>query len=72
MAYVGVQRVVPNLIFALSGNNSNLGNIRESFFFNQTAIILPVHYTKEGDFLMENNIFEIGGKKKKHKQIKHL
>ena len=54
----------PNLIFAQAGNNSNLGNIRESFFINQTAIISPVQYTKEVDFLMENNIFEIGGRKK--------
>ncbi len=62
----------PNLYFALSSHNSNTGNIRESFFVNQTAAIGPVSYAVEGDFIIKNDVFEIGGKDKSSKQFRHL
>lgn len=62
----------PNLQYALAMENSNIGTIRESFFINQAEVVSPLHYTKAGDFFMDGHLFEIGGRKKTHKQIKHL
>ncbi len=62
----------PNLHYALSPRNSNTGNIRESFFQNQTCTQQPVVYTSTGDFKIEESIFEVGGKNKTGHQIKDL
>ena len=59
-----------NLSFALSANNSNLGNNRETFFLNQLSQNHAVTYPKKGGFLIDNKyLFEIGGKDKSNKQI---
>ena len=62
----------PNLQYALVRENSNIGNVRESFFINQAEVVSPLRYTKEGDFFMEGYTFEIGGRKKTNKQVRHL
>lgn len=31
-----------NMIYAMSGDNANIGNVRETFFYNQTRLNLPV------------------------------
>ncbi|MCW3808037.1 ATP-binding protein [Plebeiibacterium marinum] len=62
----------PNLQYALSEDVVNIGNVRESFFINQLSSIGKLSYTKDGDFALGNYIFEIGGKKKTNKQVKHL
>jgi predicted AAA+ superfamily ATPase len=62
----------PNLQYALAKENSNIGNVRESFFINQAGTVSPLHYTIDGDFFMDGHTFEIGGSKKTQKQIKHL
>lgn len=62
-----------NLIFTLSPNNANTGNIRETFFANQVAHEHQITYTEQGDFLVNNtHVFEIGGKNKTTKQIINL
>ena len=62
-----------NLIFALSPNNANTGNIRETFFANQLSYGHQINYTEKGDFLVNANyVFEIGGKNKTTKQIMSL
>lgn len=58
-----------NLIFNLTANTSNIGNIRETFFFNQTNIKQEVIASKDTDFIIGKNAFEIGGKNKLKKQI---
>lgn len=58
-----------NLIFNLTANTSNIGNIRETFFFNQTSIKQEVIASKDTDFIIGKNAFEIGGKNKSKKQI---
>lgn len=60
----------PNLHYALSPQNSNIGTIRESFFLSQVNAIHPIVYTPIGDFKSEKYTFEIGGKTKKINQIK--
>lgn len=58
-----------NNIFNLVGNNSNLGNIRETFFFNQMRVKNEVISSKKADFLIDNYTFEVGGKNKQQNQI---
>jgi predicted AAA+ superfamily ATPase len=62
-----------NLIFLLARNNSNLGNLRETFFSNQLSYRHSLGYTDIGDFLVDGKLtFEIGGKGKGNKQIKKV
>ncbi len=62
-----------NLIFTLSENISNSGNIRETFFMNQVKYQNQINATKKGDFMINNKyIAEIGGKNKQQKQIKNI
>ena len=61
-----------NLIFSLSENISDYGNIRESFFMNQVSYKNKINASKNADFLInEKYTAEIGGKNKKQKQIKN-
>lgn len=62
----------PNLIYALSGNISNIGNVRETFFYNQTRVNQDVTSSKISDFTIGKYTFEIGGAKKSHKQVKDV
>lgn len=59
-----------NLSYAISYNNPNIGNLRETFFLNQLSQNHIVTYPKKGDFMVDNKfLFEIGGKNKNYKQI---
>ncbi|HEV2482938.1 MAG TPA: AAA family ATPase [Puia sp.] len=64
----------PNLIFSLSSSalQADVGSIRESFFINQASAKMPVAYAEQGDFTVGQYTFEVGGRSKKRKQIKHL
>lgn len=61
----------PNMLYALSTGNINIGTVRETFAVNQLAYIGNVEYSKEkGDFrLGEKYLFEVGGKNKSFSQI---
>ncbi len=62
-----------NLMFALSAENSNKGNIRETFFVNQLGYQHKVNYAEQGDFMIDGKFtFEVGGKSKKNKQIEEI
>jgi len=58
-----------NIIYNLVGDKFNIGNIRETFFFNQMRVNNDVISSKKVDFLIDNYTFEIGGKNKQQKQI---
>ena len=59
-----------NIAYALSDNNVDIGNIRETFFLNQLSVSNKVTYSNKGDFKVDNKyIFEVGGKNKDYKQI---
>ena len=62
----------PNLIYALSGDHANVGNIRETFFYNQTRLTEDVITSKVSDFTIGKYTFEVGGAKKSHKHIKNV
>jgi predicted AAA+ superfamily ATPase len=58
-----------NIIYNLVGDKSNVGNIRETFFFNQMRVNNEVISSKTADFVIDNFTFEVGGSKKQQKQI---
>ena len=59
-----------NYAYALGGEKTDIGNVRETFFFNQTAVKHKVTYSSQIDFtLNETYNFEIGGKNKIQKQL---
>ncbi|PWE00486.1 ATP-binding protein [Marinilabilia rubra] len=58
-----------NIIFNLVGDQSNLGNLRETFFFNQMRVKNKVISSKNADFVVDDYTFEVGGKNKKQNQI---
>nr|WP_321451044.1 AAA family ATPase [uncultured Carboxylicivirga sp.] len=61
-----------NLIYNLAENQSNIGNIRETFFLNQLRVMYNVIASKDSDFSINDLTFEVGGKNKSKKQISHL
>lgn len=58
-----------NLIYSLAGEKSNIGNMRETFFLNQMRVRNKVISSKNADFVINDFIFEVGGKSKQQKQI---
>lgn len=58
-----------NIIYNLVGDKSNIGNIRETFFFNQMRQKHEVISSEKADFVIGNYTFEIGGKNKQQTQI---
>jgi len=58
-----------NIIFNLVGDKSNIGNIRETFFFNQMRLKSEVISSEKADFVIDNYTFEVGGKNKQQSQI---
>ena len=61
-----------NLIYSLANDNSNTGNIRESFFLNQLRVKYDVVVSPVADFLVGDYTFEVGGKNKGLKQIQGI
>ena len=60
-----------NLAYTLARNNTDMGNMRETFFLNQVSYNHIVEYPNSGDFWVDKNfLFEICGKSKSGKQIK--
>ncbi len=62
----------PNLMYNL-GNDTDKGNVRETFFLNQVQHKYAVFASKTVDFKVDGRYeFELGGRNKKQKQIKEL
>ena len=62
-----------NLIYNQGGASPNIGNIRETFFFNQLQAKHRVEASKQSDFLVDETLtFEVGGKNKTTSQIKGI
>ena len=60
----------PNLAHALEAENPNVGNLRETFFYNQLKVVSKVSDAPQGDFLINGKyLFEVGGKNKSFNQI---
>lgn len=59
-----------NLVYLLGQDNPNIGNIRETFFYNQMRVNHDVVSSKISDFQIGDYTFEVGGKGKGLRQIK--
>ncbi len=62
----------PSLMSVLSGGRPDVGNMRETFFFNQMRVRNDVISSKRSDFVIGSRTFEIGGRSKGVKQIENL
>jgi predicted AAA+ superfamily ATPase len=63
----------PNYAFALAGADTNIGSVRESFFFNQVRVKNRIQFSNAVDFIVsEKYQIEIGGKNKTKKQLSGL
>lgn len=58
-----------NLIYTLGKENPNVGNIRETFFYNQMRVKQVIIASKISNFQIGARTFEIGGKSKGQHQI---
>ena len=65
----------PNLYHAINvhlGETTQMGSVREAHFLDMmSAAGLKLHYTKIGEFVINQHHFEIGGKNKTRKQLKN-
>ena len=57
------------IISWLGGQATDIGNIRETFFYNQTRVTTDVISSRVSDFEIDGKTFEVGGKKKGKKQL---
>ncbi len=62
----------PNLMYAMAGISTDIGNVRETFFQNQLRVKHEVKVSQKSDFYVEGNTFEIGGKGKDQKQTEGI
>ncbi|MBC7777404.1 MAG: AAA family ATPase [Phycisphaerae bacterium] len=63
----------PNLAFALAGESTNPGTLRETFFASQVGAVHRLTAPPKGDFKVDERwLFEIGGVNKTHQQIADL
>ncbi|MBS7364241.1 MAG: ATP-binding protein [Paludibacteraceae bacterium] len=57
------------LMYMLGRENTDIGNVRETFFLNQTRVMYDVITSSVSDFQIGKYTFEVGGKNKTQKQI---
>jgi predicted AAA+ superfamily ATPase len=62
----------PSLMTVLASGNPDIGNMRETFFYNQTRVRNETISSRESDFRIGEYTFEIGGRKKGKKQIENV
>lgn len=51
-----------NLMYAMAGTSTDIGNVRETFFQNQLRVKYEVKVSRKSDFYIDVKTFEIGGK----------
>lgn len=61
-----------NLIYAIGEGNPDIGNIRETIFFNQMKVKNNILASDKSDFSIADYTFEVGGKNKTKKQISDI
>jgi predicted AAA+ superfamily ATPase len=59
-----------NLSFAMEEEKPDVGNLRETFFYNQLKAVAKISSAVKADFTVNDKyVFEVGGKNKGHEQI---
>lgn len=61
-----------NIQYTLVGEKAEIGNVRETFFYNQLKVTQDVMASRVSDFSIGEYTFEVGGKKKGKKQISEV
>ena len=62
-----------NLMYMFDDVQTDVGNVRETFAFNQLSHAHEVLFSEQSDFFVDKKYtFEVGGKNKKRKQIKDV
>jgi len=61
-----------NLIYAIGEGNPDIGNIRETIFFNQMKVKNNILASDKSNFSIADYTFEVGGKNKTRKQISDI
>ena len=61
----------PSLMTVLAGK-PEMGNLCETFFYNQMRVMHKVLASRESDFVVGDYTFEVGGRKKGKKQIQDI
>ena len=62
-----------NLMYMFDDVQTDIGNVRETFAFNQLSHSHEVLFSEQSDFLVDQKyIFEVDRKKKKRRQIKDI
>jgi predicted AAA+ superfamily ATPase len=61
-----------NLLYNLISEPPNIGNVRETFFFNQLRLKYDIFASPVSDFQIHEMTFEVGGAGKKQKQIQNV
>ncbi len=59
----------PSLMTVLAGGRADIGNMRETFFYNQMRVENDVISSRQSDFVIDGRTFEVGGKNKGQRQI---
>jgi hypothetical protein len=59
-------------MYALASQYSEIGTVRETFFFNQLRNNYKVLSSAKADFTVEDTTFEVGGRQKTQKQIESM
>ncbi len=59
----------PNMAYALSATEPDIGNMRETIFIAWMKDLYPLFASAISDFEIDNRTFEVGGKKKGKKQL---
>ena len=58
-------------MYALASERTDVGNLRETFFYNQLRLAHAVSFGKVGDFVIDKTLtFEVGGRNKSYQQIR--
>ncbi len=59
----------PSLMTVLAGGKADIGNMRETFFYNQMRVENDVISSRQSDFVIDGRTFEVGGNNKGKRQI---
>ena len=62
----------PTLQTVLADGAPDIGNLRETFFYNQLRLNHPLYASRKADFSVPPYTFEVGGRKKKQQQIEGM
>jgi len=62
----------PSLMTILANGRPEIGNLRETFFYNQMRVMYEVFASRESDFVVGEYTFEVGGHNKGKKQIQDI